>query len=295
MVGLARALGVSVGDIVIVNLIYQIEDIGVTCDRRNTTGPCPPGICTGAVVNGQGASSGEVWQGRNLDWNLDASLLQYTLHVDYQRDNKTVFSGVQIAGQVGVLHGMRFGGFSAQLNARNQGGNVLSNLFEQILLGGRCPSHTLRYALENKVDFSTAETFLSSERLANPVYYVMAGIAHGEGVILSRDRARLVDAWHLFETPDKDKQQINIQPDWFRLQTNYDHWEVVPSYDDRRGPGVAHIKQYCSKEVDAPCMDKVMRAWPTKNHHTDVTSIMCPSTGFFDTVIWTDPTFATLV
>jgi len=25
---------------------------------------------------------------------------------------------------------------------------------------------------------------------------------------------------------------------WFRLITNYDHWETDPSYDDRRTPGI---------------------------------------------------------
>jgi len=295
MEGLAPALGVSMGEVVVANLIYQIENLGVSCDKRNTTGPCPPkqngpGICSGLVANGRGDASDQVWQGRNLDWNLDAALLKYTLHVDYQRNNKTLFSAIQIAGEVGVLHGMRVGGYSAQINARKQGGNVLSNLLGELLMGHKPPSHAMRKAFETMPDFASAEKFLSTEKLANPVYYVMSGVSHGEGAILSRDRIKLVDAWHLFEKQPKDTALINVQPDWFRLQTNYDNWEAVPDYDNRRAPGVAHATQYCNATVDQSCVRKVMTTWPTQNHHTDVTTIMCAATGFMHTDVWTDQT-----
>merc|ERR1712014_543159 len=130
---------------------------------------------------------------------------------------------------------------------------------------------------------------MGTERLANPVYFVVAGGEHTKGAILSRDPKGLVDAWHLYETPAKDTQKINIQPDWFRLQTNYDHWDAVPSYDDRRSPGVAHMEQECNGTAGQACLWKVITAWPTKNHHTDVTSIMCPKTGYFDVSVWMDP------
>jgi N-acylethanolamine-hydrolysing acid amidase len=297
MAGIAKALNMSLGDIVATNIIYQLEDIGVKCDKRNTTGPCPPtqknspGLCTGVV-----ADDGEkVWEGRNLDWNLDANLLKYVLQVEYRKSNRTVFVGAQITGMIGVLHGLtQQGGFSGQINARETGGNVLENLGE-LVLGARTPSHVLRRALETKADFDGALAFLSSERLANPVYYVVAGAAHRSGAILSRDRHGLVDAWHLYEAPSKDTNKTNVQPDWFRLQTNYDHWEVVPAYDDRRGPGVSHMKEDCADSVGQDCIWKVISTWPTKNHHTDISAVMCPKTGYFDMKVWTEPALPIMV
>jgi len=289
MQGLASALNVSVGEIVLINLVYQVEGIGTSCAKVNTTGPCPskqqgPGLCSALVANGPNAGDA-VWQGRNLDWDLDASLLEYVVEVDYQRGGKTAFTGVQVAGMIGILHGVYGGKFSVQLNARDRGGSVILNLLEEILLGGKTPTHVMRKAMETAKDFDHFELFLLSERLANPAYFVVAGAQHGQGGILTRSRHG-GHAWRLGEPQAMDPHGLNPQPDWFRLQTNYDPWTAVPAYDNRRQPGVANAADFCSKGVDVECMTKVMTTWPTKNHHTDVTSVMCPRTGFISTSVW---------
>merc|ERR1712039_557277 len=119
--------------------------------------------------------------GRNMDWNFPPNLLKYVLQVDYRKNNATVFTGVQLAGMVGTLHGIRRGSFSAQLNARDGGGKLLPNLFEEILRGGKTPTHAMRRALEDSADFNSAEQFLVAEHFANPAYLVMAGASHGQG------------------------------------------------------------------------------------------------------------------
>mmetsp|Transcript_11363 Transcript_11363/g.36002 ORF Transcript_11363/g.36002 Transcript_11363/m.36002 type:complete len:231 (-) Transcript_11363:369-1061(-) len=134
---------------------------------------------------------------------------------------------------------------------------------------------------------ATCPTMLcSAPEEANQAYFIMAGANHGEGAVLTRGRTNLIDAWHLYETPAKDTKGINKQPDWFRLQTNYDHWTPAPSYDDRRTPGVTHGSQFCKSGVDMDCVLKVMTTWPTKNFHTDITSVMCPKTGYISTTVW---------
>mmetsp|Transcript_58495 Transcript_58495/g.128251 ORF Transcript_58495/g.128251 Transcript_58495/m.128251 type:complete len:396 (-) Transcript_58495:184-1371(-) len=291
MEGLAKALGVSVGDVVLANLIYQLEHLGVACDKRNTTGPCPPpqgpGACTGVVVNGRDDRDGEVWQGRNLDWNLNAALLRYVMQVDYQRANKTVFSGVQIAGEIGVLHGLRKGAFSVQLDARATGGNVLLNFLELIGKGAKTPTHVMRHALENAGSFADGVAALNGQEMANPAYFIVAGANKGEGAIMTMERKAAKDIWHLYEEPAKDTKHINPQPEWYRVQTNYDHWEGVPAEDDRRTASVVNVQEFCGNGiVDQNCVRKVMTTWPTQNHHTDVTSIMCPRTGYFDSTVW---------
>jgi hypothetical protein len=44
MVANAKDLNVSVGTVVIVNLIYVVEHIANNCSESNTTGPCPPPV-----------------------------------------------------------------------------------------------------------------------------------------------------------------------------------------------------------------------------------------------------------
>ena len=39
----------------------------------------------------------------------------------------------------------------------------------------------------------------------------------------------------------------------------------------------------------------VMTAWPTKNHHTDITSVMCARTGQMKTVVWAHENFGQIL
>ena len=69
---MAPALGLKLGDVVMMNLIYQIEHIGLNCSASNNTGPVPncpaekkkwdaarderekgPGLCTSIVARDQ--------------------------------------------------------------------------------------------------------------------------------------------------------------------------------------------------------------------------------------------------
>ena len=105
MKGYADALNITVGDVVSINLIYQLERLGLKCDSWNNTGPSrtcnredddsddegfygpfvpfpgtekeeyerevaeidAPGPCTSFVVSDP---DGKIWAGRNLDWNF---------------------------------------------------------------------------------------------------------------------------------------------------------------------------------------------------------------------------------
>jgi len=237
------------------------------------------------IANGPGQDD-MVWHGRNMDWNFPASLLKYVLQVDYKKNGTTLFTAVQLAGMAGTLHGIKKGGFAVQLNAREDGGKILPNLLEMILRGGKPPTHAMRRAFEGSTTFDEAEQWLTTERLANPGYFVMSGSRHGEGAIVTRDRESAPDVWHLYEASTKDTKGINVQPEWFRMQTNYDHWEAAPTWDDRRTPGVAHAKAFLKDGVDEKSVLKVMTTWPTKNFHTDITSVMCVQTGFIKTWKW---------
>eukprot|EP00913_Durusdinium_trenchii_P014791 g13872.t2 len=79
MQSLASALNLSLGEVVLLNLVYQVEQIGTACYKVNTTGPCPsgPGLCSALVAE----SADAVWQGRNLDWDLDKSLLPFVVEL----------------------------------------------------------------------------------------------------------------------------------------------------------------------------------------------------------------------
>ena len=314
MVAVAKTLGLDVGEVVAVNLIYQIEGVGLNCSNWNNTGPthkddpgciavdpdqrwcyCKnatefideetglipptprtpetgPGMCTSIVARN---TDGNIYHGRNLDWNLDPSLLGLAVDVDFQRNNETVFSGATLVGFVGVFNGMA-PTFSGSIDARGKGGLLWENLLESLLHKSMTPSQHLRKTLEQATSFEAATLDLASTDLINEVYYIVAGREGNEGMIISRGR-----------TPDENGPVKTLNDtDWFLTETNYDWWNPVPTADDRRTPVNANVAKLTAAGINATSVAEVMHVWPTFNHHTDYTGVFSPSTGAYSSVVW---------
>ena len=321
MIGAAKALGMKTGDIVMVNLVYQIEHLGINCSNWNNTGPTVPndpgcmavdpdqkwcfckaanleagrtyaatprvspddgpgGPCTSVVAQ---ASDGTIWHGRNLDWNLPPALRNLVVDLDFTRGNVTLFSATTFVGFSGVLNGIRRGlggkpgGWTVSMDARGKGGKILYNLIEALATGAVTPTQRIRQALEGGTDFGSAVTLLSSKPIVNEAYFVVGGVAAGEGVVIARDRNVAADRWY-----------INASETFYRLETNYDRLEPVPTADDRRTPGNAHMDALGQAGVDAAGMLGVMKQWPTFNHHTDYTGVFSAANNIYNSMTWSD-------
>jgi len=309
LVGLSKAMGAPLGDLVALNLVYQIEHIGLNCSNWNNTGPvgdddaivdptwkkgCQhnetadaekgPGLCTSVVAQSTG---GNMLHGRNLDWNLEGPLLDSIVDVDFRRGNKTVFVGTTIVGFVGVLNGMRPEEFSWSLNARKKGGKLGLNVLEALLRGNaRTPAQEGRFVLQGGSDktdtaatvtYKDAVTQLSHDALVNDAYFIVAGTQAQEGAVISRNRNTVADLWELDTSH------------WYLLETNYDHTAPVPKADDRRTPGVAHMNALTESNVNVDGMLGVLSAWPTYNSHTDITAVMSPFDSTYQSYVWRAP------
>lgn len=316
MVGLSQQMGVKEGYIVALNMVYQLEGIGINCSNWNTTGPTvpndpgceaaepaganwcyckqhasemdalgflfpgledrvnAPGLCTSIVAQDP---HGQIFHGRNLDWNLPDALLNLAIDVEYQRSNVTVFHGTTILGFVGVFNGMVPGQYAVSIDARGKGGTLSGNVLEGLLHSAMTPSQHLRMVLEQQPSFEQAVDALGSGDLIDEIYYIASGANAGEGVVMSRDRNKIKDKWWLNATEEDG---------WFRLQTNYDHWNPVPAADDRRTPGIEHMKAVGQAGVGIEQMLTVMETWPTFNHHTDYTGVYSPFNSTYISMVW---------
>ncbi len=76
---------------------------------------------------------------------------------------------------------------------------------------------------------------MTSDILISPVYFILGGNQPGQGVVITRNQNDTADLWEMNSDP---------QHSWFVLQTNYDHWEKPPFYDDRSDPG-----NYCLNQI----------------------------------------------
>lgn len=262
------------------NLLYQLEGLAIECRLYNTTGPCPskatyghPSLCSSIVAIDKDMRT---HLGRNMDWNFPKVLTKYMVRVDYQRQGRTIFSGTGFLGFVGVLHGMN-DRYAISFDARDNGGSVWPNFF-YLMRKFMTPSHLLRQTLENEsFRYSDAVQALSTSRIANPCYFIIADGKKPNGAIISRNREDAADVWHL----DQEKRKGTIQPTWFHVQTNYDPDEVEPSFDARREPAVQHLLKLGRENLNSDSLLGVMKQWPTFNSHTDIVAIMTPAENKF--------------
>ncbi|KAJ8599077.1 hypothetical protein CTAYLR_007609 [Chrysophaeum taylorii] len=270
MEGYARGLNVSVGLVVIANLAYQLEHIGVSCDNWNTTGPTGQcfykrggsgGPCTSIVADDKNFN---VYHARNLDWNLGDDLRGLIVDVDFIKNGTLFYTGTTVVSFVGILNGMRPGFYSYSFDARCQGGVLAVNLVEALSTGAETPAQHARRVFEAAPStFAGFVGAMASGDLLDDAYYILGGVKDYEGTVLTRARNRAVDLWPLNETA------------WFRLETNYDHWDPVPAADDRRTPGNARMNNLTQANVNTTTLfHDILLQWPTFNSHTDVSCVM---------------------
>jgi len=335
MQAMAKVWGVSPGLLVVMNLIMQVEEIGLNCSNWNVTGPTqkddpgceiidpkqewcyckaahhagaitrddgyvsifrrtaafpveeqqdgPRGMCTSVVAQ---AADGTIALGRNLDWNLPPSVRGIIIDIDFVKGGKKIFRGTGAAGAMGVFNGMAYasgaantttGAWTGTIDARGKGGKLLVNIFQALLAHSLTPCHHLRMVLESARDFESAVTGLSKTPQIDENYFIVAGTKRAEGAVIARGREKAADVWRLDPSEPTG---------WYRLQTNYDHWDPVPTADDRRHPGYKLMNDLTAARVAPASMWGVITTYPVFNSHTDFSLVSVPSLGLYNATTW---------
>lgn len=76
---------------------------------------------------------------------------------------------------------------------------------------------------------------------------------------------------------------------WWVLQTNYDRENPTPVADNRRDPGNANTESMGQAGIQVNgtgLFDHVMSVWPTFNQHTDYTAIMSAGENVYSSYVW---------
>ncbi|GMH92420.1 hypothetical protein TrVE_jg3639 [Triparma verrucosa] len=259
---------ISLGELTAINLMYEFTV-----------------FCTSIVAEN---SAGELFHGRNLDYSI-SGLQNLTAQIDFTRAGETVYKGTEFVGYVGLLTGMRPGGWSVSVDQRATYDfanatkkESLSGLVENLVsaaTGGSTLGMFLRNTLETETSFADAVDKLKKEKLIAPVYLTVAGTDHLEGAVITRNRLR----------PDQSHREgvwSLTEDDHFRLVTNYDHWDDVPEDDNRRDPANDCMNQYDfeSLSLTGSIYDCLSTA-PVLNKGTVYTTLMNPKQDIFETTI----------
>ncbi|XP_052811050.1 N-acylethanolamine-hydrolyzing acid amidase-like [Mya arenaria] len=244
MRGIANVLNVSLGEILLINVIYDLT-----------------AYCTSIVSQDQ---AGMIWHSRNLDYSFTDMLKNITIQVDYQRGGQTAYSSITYAGYVGILTGQRPNVFTVTVDERDQGiplWNLIVALFDSDVVP---VSFLVRDALDADKTFENAVSRFAYTPTAADAYFILAGVNKDEGAVVTKGRLAADDIWRLNSTNNR----------WYLVETNYDHWKPPPQADDRRDPAIKAMNAMGRPNISVQNLFNVMSTPPVLNKGTTYTVVM---------------------
>jgi N-acylethanolamine-hydrolysing acid amidase len=238
-------------------------------------------FCTSIVSED---SQGRIWHSRNMDWSFGhESLKNITIIADFQQGGITQYKTITWVGYVGALTGMRPGVFSVTIDQRftSDALAVVQAIIRLLLHKGVTVGFLTRAALAHNMTFQAALDTLAYTPLTTSVYYIVGGVTHNEGAVITRKEEH-TNVWKMPNGP---------QP-WFILETNYDHEFPPPHIDDRRKLAIEAMETMGQANINAENLFHVMETPGSNgtrgvlNSETQYTVIMSPVQNYFKGYGW---------
>ncbi|XP_034287135.1 N-acylethanolamine-hydrolyzing acid amidase [Pantherophis guttatus] len=241
--GLSEIFGINVGDGVLLNLAYEFT-----------------AFCTSIVAQDK---QGNIYHGRNMDYYFGDYLSKITIDVDFIKDGQVKFRGTTFFGYVGLWTGQSPHKFSISGNERDVG-YWWENAMAAFLARFSPASWLIRTVLSEAEDFQTAFYMLAKIPIIADVYYIIGGKTARQGAVITRKRTGPEDVWPLDP----------LNGEWYRVETNYDHWKNPPPYDDRRTPAIKALNATGQEHINLNSLFKVLSTKPVLNKLTIYTTLM---------------------
>ena len=233
-------------------------------------------MCTSVVAQ---TPDGTVLHARNLDFGagmgLTAALKNMTFVAEFRQNDALAFRAVMYAGYVGVLTGVRPGVFSVSVDERfYKNTDVLWDFWTEIVQAvssnkAHVGSWLVRETLASATSYEAAVAALSNTPMISNMYFIVGGAAAGQGAVITRNQTAAVDVWPLDLPAGR----------WYVLETNYDHWENPPVWDDRRYYAERAVDALGAAGVTLPGLFDALSVKPVRNLLTTYTALMCARNG----------------
>ncbi|XP_054845797.1 N-acylethanolamine-hydrolyzing acid amidase [Eublepharis macularius] len=241
--GLCQALGVNVGDGVLLNMAYEST-----------------AYCTSIVAQD---NNGNIYHGRNLDYPFGDVLRKVTIDVDFLKNGKVLYQGTTFFGYIGLWTGQSPYKFTISGDERDNG-KWWENAIAAFLNRDTPVSWLVRTVLAEAESFQVAARMLAEIPIIADVYYIIGGARPKEGMVITRSRRRAVDIWPLDPASGG----------WYRVETNYDHWKSPPPFDDRRTPAIRAMNATGQKNINLESLYNILSMYPVLNNRTIYTTVM---------------------
>jgi len=257
--GLAKVVNATYMDALMATMFYEVS--AVSEDLPEEWKFVGTKACTGIVAQN---SNGTVFHARNQDYPPPFAPLQYD--GIFMKNGEVLFEATSFAGIIGVGGTcMSPGGFSVSIDARGTNTPKLAEALELAKSGAHFSAPTItREVCARGGGFESAIEYLSSEKMIDPLYFIVAGSEPGQGAVVTRNASAAdgdADVWRLKDGYPKESP-------FYLVETNYDHWGDVPSSDDRRNDAICIMEEIGADNVNMDTLKQVIsdrgrgKVWP---------------------------------
>lgn len=243
--GLTKHFGGSLSDVVMLNFAYEVT-----------------AFCTSIIAQDK---KGNLYHGRNLDYPHSV-LRNLTVNLVFLKKGEVAYYGTSFAGYVGLWTGQSPNKFTVSGDQRgtDHWWNWWKNVVSAFIYRRSPVSWLVRETLEEAENFQDAVIRLSKIPIITGVYYIVGGVRPGEGAVITRDRTGPADIWPL--NP--------VNGEWYRVETNFDHWRPPPARDHRREAAIIALNATGQENINMETLYQVLSLFPVCNGITIYTTTM---------------------
>jgi hypothetical protein len=176
------------------------------------------------------------------------------------------------------------GGWSVSCDSRfnGDGWNLADNI-KAAKAGAKTIGVFVRDMCESAASYTEAVRLLNSTAVIAPAYYVVAGTRRGEGAVVTRNR----------DGPDQSHSEgiwsigdgTKAPAEWYRLETNFDHWWPDLLTDGRRAAANQMMVGMGQQGVGLGPLLGLLSTPPVLASDTVYTALIMPQNGSYQTVV----------
>jgi len=264
--GMAEASGISIEDLTMMNLFYELSRFCTSIVAYNTKGE---------MYHGRNLDFGQlfIWDTALRSWGMTEKLKAVTINVNFIKNGQLAFKATTFAGHAGVITAMKPNAFTLSMNAKVKPDLPRLMMWLTGMLSDiHFAVYVEREVMERADTFQEAVAYVQDVQQIAGCYYIIGGTKPGEGVVITRNETQVIaERWMDVNDPEK----------WFVLQTNYDEDQTPLYIDDRRTPGYSCMRQLSSAGLNASGLYQVLSSKTTLNKTTAHTVIMSLTTGLY--------------
>ncbi|CAG0886982.1 unnamed protein product [Darwinula stevensoni] len=262
IIGIADATGIPLGEVTLYNIFYEVFTFCTSIIAKDISG---------TIIHGRNLDFGLFlgWDKQNNTWRVTEHLRPLVVETTFIKGGQVLYKSTGFVGHIGILTAVKPGAFSLSIDERfGMDAGILGIL--KWILGDRSGTwlgFLTRSVMEEETTYEAALRRLSDTRLLAPVYFILAGPS--TGAVVTRWKKKY-DVWEL-----DDKAAAP----WYLVETNYDHWDKPPFFDNRRDPAIACLERAGQHALNRSLLYDVLSTRPILNKLTTYTSLMEPSSG----------------